>query len=43
MFAQLPSGLVVYWTFSNILGIIQQYILKRIDAKPKPLAKAPSA
>jgi YidC/Oxa1 family membrane protein insertase len=43
MFAQLPSGLVVYWTFSNILGIIQQYVLKRMDAKPKPLTKTPSA
>lgn len=31
MFAQLPSGLVIYWTFSNILAIIQQYILMRYD------------
>ncbi|MDR1334754.1 MAG: membrane protein insertase YidC [Holosporaceae bacterium] len=29
MFAQLPSGLVVYWTFSNILSIGQQYIVSR--------------
>ncbi|MDR0678490.1 MAG: membrane protein insertase YidC [Holosporaceae bacterium] len=31
MFAQLPSGLVIYWTFSNILGIAQQYIIKKLD------------
>jgi YidC/Oxa1 family membrane protein insertase len=31
MFAQLPSGLVIYWTFSNILGIAQQYIIQRLD------------
>jgi YidC/Oxa1 family membrane protein insertase len=33
MFAQLPSGLVIYWTFSNILGIAQQYAIKRLDVK----------
>lgn len=33
MFAQLPSGLVIYWTFSNILSFIQQYAIMRSDAK----------
>ncbi|MDR0677622.1 MAG: membrane protein insertase YidC [Holosporaceae bacterium] len=31
MFAQLPSGLVIYWTFSNILGMIQQHVIKKMD------------
>ncbi|MDR2765879.1 MAG: membrane protein insertase YidC [Holosporaceae bacterium] len=33
MFAQLPSGLVIYWTFSNALGIMQQYAMMRADAR----------
>lgn len=31
MFAQLPSGLIIYWTFSNLLGIAQQYMIIKID------------
>ncbi len=33
MFSQLPSGLVIYWTFSNLFAIAQQYIIKKIDEK----------
>jgi YidC/Oxa1 family membrane protein insertase len=40
MFAQLPSGLVIYWTVSNVLGIIQQYVLKKMDAGRQKRAKA---
>lgn len=29
MFAWMPAGLVLYWTVSNIFGIIQMYILKK--------------
>jgi YidC/Oxa1 family membrane protein insertase len=29
MFAQMPSGLVVYWTFSNVLAILQQYVITK--------------
>jgi YidC/Oxa1 family membrane protein insertase len=29
IFNNLPAGLVFYWTFSNALGILQQYILNR--------------
>lgn len=29
MFAWMPAGLVLYWTVSNIFGIIQMYIMKR--------------
>jgi YidC/Oxa1 family membrane protein insertase len=40
MFAQLPSGLVIYWTFSNLLGIAQQWAIKRLDENsPVPSAK----
>lgn len=28
MFAWMPAGLVLYWTISNIFGIIQMYIIK---------------
>ncbi|WPX97048.1 membrane protein insertase YidC [Candidatus Bandiella euplotis] len=30
MFASFPSGLVLYWSWSNILSIIQQILIKRI-------------
>jgi YidC/Oxa1 family membrane protein insertase len=36
MFLNLPSGLVLYWTVSNLLQIAQQYYLDR----PRP-ARAP--
>ena len=29
MFAWMPSGLVLYWTVSNIFGIFQMYIIKK--------------
>lgn len=29
MFAWMPAGLVLYWTVSNIFGIVQTYIIKR--------------
>ncbi len=35
MLAQFSVGLVIYWTFSNILGILQQWILMR-RADPVP-------
>lgn len=28
MFAQFPSGLLLYWTWSNIISIIQQIVIK---------------
>ena len=28
MFAWMPAGLVLYWTVSNIFGIVQMYIIK---------------
>ncbi len=29
MFAWMPAGLVLYWTVSNLFGIVQMYIIKR--------------
>lgn len=29
MFAWMPAGLVLYWTMSNLFGIVQMYIIKR--------------
>ena len=28
MFASFPAGLVIYWAWSNILSIVQQYLIK---------------
>jgi YidC/Oxa1 family membrane protein insertase len=33
IFASFPSGLVLYWTFSNVLSIIQQKIIMEIASK----------
>jgi YidC/Oxa1 family membrane protein insertase len=32
MFFGFPSGLVLYWLVSNILGIVQQYVMLRAPA-----------
>jgi YidC/Oxa1 family membrane protein insertase len=29
MLASLPAGLVIYWTWSNILSVAQQYVMMR--------------
>ena len=29
LFSSFPAGLVVYWTFSNLITILQQYLIKR--------------
>ncbi|MFN8911671.1 MAG: membrane protein insertase YidC, partial [Alphaproteobacteria bacterium] len=33
MFTSFPSGLIIYWTWSNILSIAQQIFIKRISTK----------
>jgi len=40
MFLNLPSGLVLYWTLSNVLQITQQLYMERHGAPAKPLARA---
>jgi YidC/Oxa1 family membrane protein insertase len=38
LFNNFPAGLVLYWTFSNALGILQQYMLdKNLKARPVPV------
>jgi len=32
MFYNFPSGLVLYWLVSNLLGIAQQYVMLRAPA-----------
>jgi YidC/Oxa1 family membrane protein insertase len=34
MFLSMPSGLVLYWTASNLLTIAQQYVTNRLIAAP---------
>jgi len=29
MLASFPAGLVIYWTWSNFLSMIQQYVIMR--------------
>jgi YidC/Oxa1 family membrane protein insertase len=33
MFVNLPAGLVLYWTVSNVLQILQQWYMDRPGAK----------
>ena len=41
--AQLPVGLVIYYTWSNLISIAQQWFIMRGDAKKHGLAdKGPS-
>lgn len=39
MFAQFPAGLVIYWTFSNLLSMIHQYVVMRIDDRQEKSKK----
>jgi YidC/Oxa1 family membrane protein insertase len=42
-FLWAPSGLVIYWTVSNILAIAQQYVTNRIIGAPVPKQVRPPA
>lgn len=37
----MPSGLVLYWLFSNVLTILQQVIINRLSDKEEPRAEKP--
>jgi YidC/Oxa1 family membrane protein insertase len=37
MLAQMPAGLVIYWTWSNLLSIAQQWFIMSRDAKRKAI------
>jgi YidC/Oxa1 family membrane protein insertase len=41
LFNNFPAGLVLYWTFSNALGIVQQYVLDKSLKKNAPVAPVP--
>ncbi len=43
MFLWAPSGLVIFWFLSNVLGIGQQYLTNRIVGPPKPAMARPPA
>jgi YidC/Oxa1 family membrane protein insertase len=43
MFLWAPSGLVIFWFLSNLLGIGQQYLTNRIVGPPKPALAHPPA
>jgi YidC/Oxa1 family membrane protein insertase len=32
MFSSFPSGMVIYWAWSNLLSIIQQVVIKKITS-----------
>jgi len=36
VFAKFPAGLVIYWTWNNILSIIQQWVITRNAEKTPP-------
>ena len=38
MLVRMPAGLVIYWTWSNLLGIAQQWFIMSRDAKKKAAA-----
>jgi YidC/Oxa1 family membrane protein insertase len=40
MFLSLPSGLVLYWTLSNVLQIAQQYYMDRWSQAARVPARA---
>lgn len=42
MLAQFPAGLVIYWTWSNLITILQQWAMMSLhnkDENKKPLSK----
>ena len=40
MLAHMPAGLVIYWTWSNILGIAQQWYIIKSEEKKRGIKKA---
>src|SRR5215831_5776946 len=42
LFKDMPSGLVLYWLFSNVLTVIQQMIINRLGDKDEPPAAKPA-
>ncbi|MDD4615818.1 MAG: membrane protein insertase YidC [Alphaproteobacteria bacterium] len=40
LLSNMPAGLVIYWTWSNLLGILQQWYIMRGDLMKKPVQRA---
>jgi YidC/Oxa1 family membrane protein insertase len=40
MLASFPAGLVIYWSWNNLLSIGQQWYIQRLEAKRKAGAPA---
>lgn len=34
MFGSFPAGLLIYWSWNNILSIVQQYYINKLDKQP---------
>jgi YidC/Oxa1 family membrane protein insertase len=43
MLARFPAGLVLYWTWNNLLTVAQQWLIMRRAALPVPLSQLPVA
>ena len=46
MFLAAPAGLVIYWLFSNLMAILQQYMTNRLIGPPpgaRPMVRATAA
>jgi YidC/Oxa1 family membrane protein insertase len=43
MLARFPAGLVLYWTWNNLLTVAQQWVIMRRAALPVPLSQLPAA
>lgn len=41
-FVAAPAGLVLYWMVSNLVGVVQQFVINKLN-KPTPPATIPSA
>jgi len=39
MFAAFPAGLVIYWTWSNTITMVQQYVIMRTQGVETQLDK----
>jgi len=38
----MPSGLVLYWLFSNVLTILQQVLIQKLGNKDEPPIEKPA-
>jgi YidC/Oxa1 family membrane protein insertase len=43
MLASFPAGLVIYWSWNNLLSVAQQWSIMRMGAKAKPPSQSGSA